>query len=378
MSAPASAIPHNQHAPAQECGRKSIMFFDQHPHVQGGQRVLVEAVITASASGHRVTVAFPHGGTLETMLREMFGDSVSFENIPMSRMASEKKTLKYILSSVLLFKAIWHLRQAMAAADWIYINAPRLYLPVTLAMVGLKRPKRLLHVHLRHTRKQQWLIRLLARLPKTAHVIVPSSFIQHDLAACKTHCISNVLSKNFTALPFREPVHGDRLRVALIGVIRPEKGHAALLAAAAEAGCVEIHMFGDRHAEFTGYADQLRAQYPQAYWHGAVADIPEALAEAGIHMVVAPSTAAESFGLAAIEGAACSCFVAVSNAGALPDIAQTLGAPVFHDHASLVRILRDVQGMSTEDFQQACRNQWQRARRVYAPEVFHNQIAALF
>ncbi len=356
-----------------------MLFFDQYAHLQGGQRVLVDAVCAARDAGHSVTVACPLGGSLEGALRQLAAESgdIILVPLPLPQMQSGRKNWRDGAALLRLLGPLWRLRRQMAAAEWLYLNGPRLYLPVALLSLGLRRPRRILHVHLRHTVWQQRLIRVVARLPRTAAVVVPSAFVAEDLAAAGTRVIPNALSAAFADLPFREQPRGVPLRVALIGVVRPEKGHLRLLRAAAVVGGVEVHLFGGVPPEHTAYAAGLQAQYPEAVWHGAVTDVPGDLAAAAIDLVVVPSTVPESFGLAAIEGAACSCAVAVAGIGALPDLAATLGAAVFVDDAALQGCLRAAQTAPAEAFRAARYQQWRAAHAHFHPGRFRAQVQAL-
>ena len=356
-----------------------VIFFDQYAHLQGGQRVLVEAVTAAREAGYPVAVAFPFGGSLEEVLRRLavLHGEIALVPLPLPQMRSGRKSWRDLLVLLRLLAPLWRLRQQMAAADWLYLNGPRLYLPVTLLSLGLRRSRRLLHVHLCHTVWQQRLIRLLARLPRTEAVVVPSPFVAERLQAVGMRVIANALSSAFVNLPFREQGRGAVLNVAVIGVVRPEKGHGRLMQAAQMVGDVQVHVFGGVTPEHSAYAEQLQARFADVVWHGVVADVPAALAAAAIDLVVMPSAVPESFGLAAIEAAACSCAVAVSAHGALPAIAATLGATVFADDAELRNCLRLAQSATDDDFRAMRYQQWSAAQAHFQPARFRAQLQAV-
>src|SRR5690606_28037918 len=103
-------------------------------------------------------------------------------------------------------------------------------------------------------------------------------------------------------------------------------------------------------------------------------NVPEELDTRDIQFSLVPSRCEESFGLAAIEGMACSCLTIVSGRGGLAEIAAQTGALVAKDEADLSSVLDDLAGRSPDQLAALARNQHAATLAAYAPQLFEAKI----
>lgn len=354
-----------------------LFFLDQYGHLQGGQRVLVSALGVAVAAGYQVSAAFPLGGSLEAEVRARFGDKVELHALSLPSLTPGKKGLRDIVRLGGLLPALLKLRPQLMAADFLYVNGPRLYAPVALLTQGLSTPTpaRLLHVHMDHSPLQKRLIKQIAGLKKTKAVLLPSAFCDQHLPTAKNRCLPNALDSRFSGLPFQPADDSSPLSVAVIGVLRPEKGQHLVANALQAFPDLHLHCFGGTPLGQAAYAEALKQQAPdQITLHGAVADLPQALKDHHTDTVIVPSTVPESFGLSAIEAAACSCLVVTSTQGALPEVASALGADTFDTVETLVAQLQMIKKMSPAVKKARKKEQYQNAQALFHPNQFETNL----
>jgi glycosyltransferase involved in cell wall biosynthesis len=126
------------------------------------------------------------------------------------------------------------------------------------------------------------------------------------------------------------PRSGAPLRLGVLGTVLPSKGvlelAGAFVAAEIEGLTLEVHGALPGYHGDTSYVDALRAlaaEHPAVRLHGAYAreELPRILA--GLDAVAAPSRWNEVFGLTVREARAAGLPVLVSDAGALPAVADS-------------------------------------------------------
>jgi rhamnosyl/mannosyltransferase len=119
---------------------------------------------------------------------------------------------------------------------------------------------------------------------------------------------------------------GPRFTVAFVGQLRPYKGAAVLLRAAAELPDIDFDIVGGGHQE-----DQLRALATRlgltnVRWLGQVSDIERDRVLARAHVVCLPSlTKAEAFGIVLLEGMRAGAVPVASDLPGVRDVAGSTG-----------------------------------------------------
>lgn len=349
--------------------------------------MLVSLLSAAVRCGLEAKVIIPGGGALEAELRKHFDGRVSIvrQSVPDLRHGSKsfRDVLKLVLFSIrTAFRHFAVARQCQL----IYVNAPRYFLGASLLAI-ISRRDCILHLHLDYGGIQGWLVLICARLPRTRMMVANSHFIARRLCrrfpslSGRLRVVENCLSASFRNLPFRPPLRSgnERLRIAVVGVVRPEKGQDLAIQLALADARVEIHIIGRVGEGAEVWLSDLRARAPDSVtFHGPVNDLPVVMNALGIHVNLVPSTWEEPFGLVAIEGMACSCLTIVANKGALPDIAARTGAVVFEDLDSLKAVVSDLVTLPLAQFEAEARNQYNAVMCAYGNGRFEGEMAEIY
>jgi glycosyltransferase involved in cell wall biosynthesis len=269
-------------------------------------------------------------------------------------------------------------------SDILYANGPRQF-PGLLVMSWLFRKRCIYHIHIDHSSLEKKLIALAARLKSTHRIIVNSNYIldrlESDIPNIKDNSrvtvIENCLSPRMSSLPFDDRFNDcqDKLRIAVIGVLRPEKGQDRAISLALRNRDAEIHLIGRIGSGAQSWVYSLKRDAPEnVFFHGETSDIPTTIQQLGIQVVLVPSRWQEPFGLVAIEGMACSCITIVFNSGALADISTKTGALVCNDETGLYILIDQLLAMGTAERAFIARNQYERTMNSYGADRFITEI----
>jgi glycosyltransferase involved in cell wall biosynthesis len=353
---------------------RRILFLDQYGDMGGGQTVLLSLLDAASGLGE-LTVLAPQGPLQQAVRRQ--SSVVTYITCAEPRLSHGRKGIGdafRLLRAVMGFAR--HL-PLLRRQDIIYVNGLR-HLPALLLLSPLLKARIIYHVHLDHSAAEKRLIRLAARQGATQAIVVNSSFVQARLDAPKSLLIENALDRRFAALPFRNRFARPLSRAAVCGTLRPEKGQDVALAAIAGHPGITLHIIG-REGDGAAYWIQgLRATAPaNVIFHGPAGDLAGRLDSLDIQLNLVPSQWDEPFGLAAIEGMACSCLTIVSGKGGLAEIAAKTGALVAADAQALSALLARLKNESAEALAAQASAQHKATLAAYAPARFRTEIRAL-
>jgi glycosyltransferase involved in cell wall biosynthesis len=160
--------------------------------------------------------------------------------------------------------------------------------------------------------------------------------------------------------------------------VQPEKGQDVAAAAIASHPEISLHIIGRDGDSAESWIQALRMGAPtNVIFDGATGNLAGRLDELGIQLNVVPSQWDEPFGLAAIEGMACSCLTIVSGKGGLRDIAARTGALVAPDAAALSAVLAKLKVEPLHALAAQARAQHNAAQGAYAPARFQAEIRKL-
>jgi glycosyltransferase involved in cell wall biosynthesis len=354
---------------------RRILFLDQYGDVGGGQTVLL-SLLDAADGFDAVAVLAPRGA-LEQAVRERSGGAVAYIPCAQPRLSQGRKRLGdafRLLGSIIALA--WHL-PLLRQQDVIYVNGLR-HLPAMLLLAPLLKAKIIYHVHLDHSAVEKRLIRLAAGQRVTHAVVSNSSFVQKRLQTPKSLLIENALDSRFAYLPFRDRFTQPLSRAAVCGTVRPEKGQDVAAAAIASHPDITLYIIGRDGDGAEGWIRALRMGAPaNLIFDGGARNLAGRLDELGIQLNVVPSQWDEPFGLAAIEGMACSCLTIVSGKGGLSDIAARTGALVAADAVALSAILAELRVEPPLALAARARAQHDAAQAAYAPARFEAEIRTL-
>lgn len=365
--------------------RVRVMVLDQYEDLGGGQTVFLQVIDALQSGGLEVAAAFPHGGPLEQVIRKRFGDAVECLRIPDLRLDAATGTVGKVAAMAARSARLLGLLPALRSSDFVYVNGPRLF-PVFLALSTLVRSRFVYHVHLDHSALELRLIDALLRHPRTHAVVANSPFVHGRLATRigagghqRLKLVENALPRSLAGRPFVDRWQGTgRLQLVTVGRLMPEKGQDLVVdLAAANPGC-DFHLLGGVDPEHRGYGAELRRRAGgNVVFHGAVEDVPATLDAIGAQVNLVPSRRDESFGLAAIEGMACSCLTVTSGRGGLLHIAEQTGAwtarRIEEWQAAVARICSAPRALSSSE----ARRQYERTMQRYDPGRFAREILGL-
>jgi glycosyltransferase involved in cell wall biosynthesis len=368
----------------------SIALFDQYPFLGGGQIVLLAIAEAAQRVARRTVVYAPTGGALEQMIRQRFGAAVEIMDTPEPRMTHGRKgiadALRLCIFSVAF--AFRHCRR-MRKVDLMYGNGPRQF-PGLLLLSFLTSRLCCYHVHIDHSLIEKRLIAFAARLPSTFKVIVNSDFVYRRLVEAipelaqnpKILVIENALDASYAARIFVDRFQSPQRTwdVVVLGVLRPQKGQDIAVELARRVPSMHIHLIGRPGPGAEEWVNELKAEAPaNVTFHGPVTDVPATVDRLNARINLMPSRWEEPFGLAAIEGMACSCITIVSRRGALVDIAGKTGAIVYGDDTNgLVAAVEQLQSLDLRHLSMMAAQQFNATMNAYHPEQYIGRVSSLF
>lgn len=252
-------------------------------------------------------------------------------------------------------------------------------LPAT-ALAG--RPRRIVHLH-------QWLIRPRDRVLGTLAmrgalaVIAPSESVAREIPGCRVlhNWVPRPLPLSGAAPARRRPGEGGALRVGYLGRLSFDKGFHLLMDVAEELHREQpdewrFIVAGEPRFTTGDDAREIRERLAASRavtalgWQAPGDFLPT------VDVLVVPSLAPESFGLVAAEAMAAGVPVAVSDSGALPEVAGDDHPLLFEcdDHEELAAALRRARQMDLAPLVAAQHRRWE---ALFSPEAGRAGVAAL-
>jgi glycosyltransferase involved in cell wall biosynthesis len=197
----------------------------------------------------------------------------------------------------------------------------------------------------------------------------------------KLRLLENSLGAAFSDLSFVDRFSGTapgRLQVCVLGVLRQEKGQDVVVDLAQQRPNLHFHLIGRPGPNAEQWLHDLKARAPaNVTFHGHITNIPQTLETLRIQVNLLPSTQ-ESFGLAAIEGMACSCLTVVSGQGGLWDVAEKTGALIAGTPEELAATLDRVSTMPPAVASALTKQQFEATMAHYHPSHFQQEAIAMF
>lgn len=360
-----------------------VLLVDQYRDVGGAQTVLLQVLGCLVSRGFAVAAAIPGGGGLEKAIRARFGDGIEQISIPELALTPRNKTARDGVRLARYSAGLLRLVPTLRRFDYVYVHGPRLF-PAFAGLSSLASARYVYHVHLEHSGIEKTIIRALLRHPRTHAVIAPSEFVLRGLGSgangTRLRLVENALSKRMTTLPFVDRWRdAERLELVTVGRLIPEKGQDLVLDLAANCGRHRFHLIGGADPTRPEYASALRRRAtPNVVFHGQVADVVSTIDEIGAHVSLVPSRRDESFGLAAIEGMACSCLTVTSGRGGLGDIARRTGAWTARSAEEWRAAIERIEASPPEEMARAAKEQHDRTLDCFGFERFARDVGAIF
>ena len=358
--------------------------------------VYLELASAALLTGASVVLAFPFGGTLESAARLRFGSELELLDIPEISMNNGRKSILDLFKfafSWIFYMRFW--RHFSRSQLW-YINGGRVLLPMMLVSLFC-RTKVIYHAHLSHSdggntawRLERYLLRVFSKFRMIDTVVCPSVFIQTNFFAYsnafseRLNCIvlQNCLGSSFSGLPFRNRfLLGDKKvkRVGLFGKVTHVKGQELVCETACRFPDISFYCIGGTLPGEESYVAELKSKAPSnVIFIDEVTNVAETVDSLGIQVCLVPSKFDESFGLAAIEGMACSCVTLASHRGGLAEIAKHTGMLTFYNENNYVEKLEYICGLEGHSLASLAKDQYDKTMEIYASLRFLTQATELF
>ena len=370
---------------------KKILFLDQYGQRGGGQQVLLELVNAALANNFAVNALLPAGPCADEL--ETLGVEVC--RVPQCVLTQGRKSKADLLhittySLSIFFKYI----SVLKSSDLIYVNGNRMLLVAMLAQRFLGK-RAACHIHLNHGTLEKRLFRVFLRQRRTLGIVVPSSFIQRELAqfdpvfaSTKVHLVENGLDERFSETTFVDRLSGRPLRqVGIVGRVSPEKGQSVLPSLARSFPDMAFHVLGDAAFSSTDFYDELERHSPaNVHFHGWVEDLPAKVREIGLQLCLVPSrcprtTPGHSFEaapLVPLQMAALSCLVLVRRLGALEDVAENLQLGSFDTDDDLKLQIEALRALQGDEMCDKCKRSHGITIAKYGYNAFHERLKNFF
>ena len=366
--------------------QKSILFVDQFREVTGGQIVLQALVRAAQEDGYQVGVLAPMGGRLERALKTRCGDTVALHDLHELSLQNGRKGWRDVWRLLAFSVYLLRFLRLVCSYELVYVNGGRLALPCALLSLIAPRTRWIYHVHLCHSGLEKRLLGLIARLPRTARIVMASRYILDDFVRQRpeiarnprVRVVQNCLNAPFSELPFADERFrsaDDPLTVALIGRVSPVKGHDLFLRLAREFPDLRFVFIGRTASDQQEFLQSLLAGAPSNLTYlGESTDLPSLLNRLPVHLSIVPSRWEEPFGLVAIESMAASCFTLVSDKGMLPHIAAETGAWCFRNDEELRGMLAKLRAMPRADLAEMTSRQHASVVRQFGFDDFRRNV----
>lgn len=366
----------------------TVVLFDQYPFVGGGQTVFLSLIEAATRVASSVIVGIPLGGALDDVIRRRFEGRIKIVEVAEPMLSNHRKNLldvHHFFAYSLGLLRHWRLTHS---ADLVYVNGSRQVLGMCLLSL-LGRPRRFIyHIHLDHSRLEKILFCIIAYLPGTARVVLNSRFTSHRLCEflpmlrknSRLVVVENALDASYSRRSFIDRFQDEVqfLHVAFVGAIRPEKGADFAIRLAIANPRIQLHIIGGEAPGAESFAAQLRSEASaNVIFHGATQNVGGLLDTINAQVLLMPSRVAESFGLAVIEGMACSCIGVVANVGALPDIAARTGAILCIDDKAMCATIDRLVHTTKGELRRLAESQFRTTISAYGADRFQDETTAL-
>lgn len=346
-----------------------ILFIDQSGSVGGGQTVLLSLIKAARLVDEEIVLLAPGGGDLHAEVEERFRGRITFVPCERPQFTLGKRpwtALAKMLAYTFRFRK--HL-PLLRASNLVYANGAR-QLPTLLLLAPFFRRRIILHVHTDYGFFEKLLLRVVRFLPNTRAIICNSDFVAKRLGVrCKI--IENALDDRFAVLPYADRFSASftKIRAAVIGEIAPHKGQDMAVAGLKDQ-LADLYLIGLR----TDSAYQpTSVGAVNVFPINPTRDIPAAFERLGIQFNLVPSKCNEAFGLAAIEGMACSAITIVSGRGGLAEIAKRTGALIARDDKDIARTLKRLLEQPRGYLSTLANSQYNATMKFYNPARFQDR-----
>ncbi len=336
-----------------------VVLLDQYAGLGGGQRILMDLAEAFRQAGHRVTVFLPGRGTASESL-ESAGFPV--RPLPIPDMTPGRKPISQKLAYPIHARgAAKVLRRFLEgdAADLIYANAPRAFLPAVLAARHTRTPVTCgLHLIFERGLEHRLLNWCFGR-PEVRHVVFCSSAVAAPFRALcgdKGRTIFYWVSPRFLKQPPERAAARQGfgllphdLAVGVLGRISRTKGQRLFLEALLPLlpAYPRLKLLVAGAADFEDPAEEARVRAAAAGADPSRVVITGRMVESmafldALDVLVVPSLWEEPFGLVAVEGMARTLPVVVTRSGGLPEIVEH-GVTGFHAEKDAVALRRAVE-----------------------------------
>ena len=317
----------------------------------GGEQMMLRTAEAARDLGHDVTVVAPAPGDVVDAARSAGLSTVA---IP----GASRRTYLHELRR-------WD--RERDGLLWCHGLVP------ALATAG--RPRRIVHLHQRPRSRAQWVALAVARRG-ALRLLAPSETLARELRGAQ----ALVNWTDDVALGVR-PAPVEEMRVGYLGRISASKGLAVLADAVhASPRPLRLLVAGDERwvaeADLEPVRRSLAALGERAVRLGHV---PPAELFAQVDVAVFPSISPESFGLVAAEAMAAGVPFAISDAGALPEVAgpdHPWVSPAG-DVEALTRMLERIAQSDATDLANSARTARQRWETEYSPAASRDRVRRL-
>jgi len=362
-----------------------VTFLDQYSYLGGGQIILI-SLIKSLEKNNKINVIFPRGGSLEKKINNLQNKNICLYGIDENQFKYEKKnflsTLRLIKNNFSIFGKYFHI---IKSSDFIYCNAPRLFLICVLASIFFKK-KINYHIHSKYNLFESILISFISQLRYTNKVIFCSDFVFNNfnknllpLNSKKISIIENGLSEEFDIEKFKNRFkfgkHEVSLRFAIIGSLKPEKGQDIVLYLGKKFPNIDFYIIGKESLNNKKWITYLKNESSSnIFFQNEIIDVKKFINDNLINIFLVPSKWEEPFGLVAIEGMSLSCITIVSNKGGLTDIAKKTGAFIYSNENELNKIIHYLYSCDQNKLIEIAKNQFVSTKKLYSYGNFSKQI----
>ena len=247
-----------------------ITFIDQYSYLGGGQIILI-SLIKSLGENSKIKVIFPLGGNLEKKIKKLNHKNIEFFNINENDFKYSKRNffsiLKVFKNNFLIFIKYF---DQIKSSDFIYCNAPRLFIFCAIASIFLKK-KSNYHIHINYNFYESILISIISRIKSTNKVIFCSKYVFNNfnknfipLNKKKISIIENGLSEEFYNEKYKNRFvlnnKKSLLKLAIIGTLKPEKGQDIVPYLAKNFPKIDFFLIGKDSKDNQGWIDKLKYQ----------------------------------------------------------------------------------------------------------------------
>ena len=362
-----------------------ITFIDQYSYLGGGQVILI-TLMKSLGDKHKINIIFPRGGNLEKKIKKLKFKNIKLFNVNENDFKYSKNNffsiLKVFKNNFLTFFRYFDL---IKSSDFIYCNAPRLFIFCAFASVFLNK-KCNYHIHTKYNFYESILISFISRFKYTNKIIFCSKYTFDNfrknlipLNQKKISIIENGLSEDFDNEKYinRFVFNKEKvlLKFAIVGSLKPEKGQDIVIPLAKKFPEIDFYLVGKESSDNNEWIDSIKSQKSSnIFFQTELINIKEFIDKNNINIFLVPSKWNEPFGLVAIEGMSLSCITIVSNKGGLTDIAKNTGALIYSKEIELIEIMNYLESIGQNKLAEISNNQFLRTKYYYSYKKFSEEI----